>query len=193
MILNAKYPRYLFILCFSINLICINFPFLICIWICEFNQTLMLICRNYYRCTHKYDQGCQATKQVQRIQEEPPLFRTTYYGNHTCRNLLNPEIILDSESPSNSSVFLSFDNTIQSKQDLPFLTSSFPSVKKEFKEEIADVQGPQNQSSTSDNYLVSPELTFDSSNLESDHRDVISSVLYESEEIDVFKLIESSF
>ncbi|XP_061368494.1 OBERON-like protein [Gastrolobium bilobum] len=42
--------------------------------------------RNYYRCTHRYDQGCLATKQVQRIQEDPPLHRTTYYGNHTCRH-----------------------------------------------------------------------------------------------------------
>nr|GEU57425.1 probable WRKY transcription factor 70 [Tanacetum cinerariifolium] len=28
--------------------------------------------RNYYRCTHKFDQGCQATKQVQKIEDEPP-------------------------------------------------------------------------------------------------------------------------
>ncbi|RDX59658.1 putative WRKY transcription factor 70, partial [Mucuna pruriens] len=38
--------------------------------------------RSYYRCTYKNDQGCQAIKQVQRIQDDPPLYRTTYYGHH---------------------------------------------------------------------------------------------------------------
>nr|GEZ84824.1 RNA-directed DNA polymerase, eukaryota, reverse transcriptase zinc-binding domain protein [Tanacetum cinerariifolium] len=27
---------------------------------------------NYYRCTHKFDQGCRATKQVQKTEDEPP-------------------------------------------------------------------------------------------------------------------------
>ncbi|KAL0375465.1 UNVERIFIED_CONTAM: WRKY DNA-binding transcription factor 70 [Sesamum radiatum] len=45
--------------------------------------------RNYFRCTHKLDQGCQATKQVQKIEDDPPLFRTTYHGQHTCKNLFN--------------------------------------------------------------------------------------------------------
>ncbi|KAE9618227.1 hypothetical protein Lal_00041806 [Lupinus albus] len=63
--------------------------------------------RNYYRCSHKYDQNCQAMKQVQRVEDNPPVYKTTYYGNHSCRNLLNPEIILDdSTSPSHSFVFL---------------------------------------------------------------------------------------
>ncbi|PRQ59963.1 putative transcription factor WRKY family [Rosa chinensis] len=41
--------------------------------------------RNYYRCTYRMDQGCMATKHVQRISDEPVLYRTTYRGNHTCR------------------------------------------------------------------------------------------------------------
>lgn len=45
--------------------------------------------RNYFRCSHKFDQGCQATKQVQKIEDDPPLFRTTYHGRHTCKNLFN--------------------------------------------------------------------------------------------------------
>ncbi|KAL0450898.1 UNVERIFIED_CONTAM: putative WRKY transcription factor 70 [Sesamum latifolium] len=45
--------------------------------------------RNYFRCTHKFDQGCQATKQVQKIEDDPPLFRTTYHAQHTCKNLFN--------------------------------------------------------------------------------------------------------
>lgn len=43
--------------------------------------------RCYYRCTHKYDQDCRATKQVQIMQENPILmYHTTYFGNHTCNS-----------------------------------------------------------------------------------------------------------
>ncbi|TVU01607.1 EcWRKY-44, partial [Eragrostis curvula] len=40
--------------------------------------------RAYYRCTHRHSQGCTATKQVQRTDEDPALFDVTYYGSHTC-------------------------------------------------------------------------------------------------------------
>ncbi|XP_022941686.1 probable WRKY transcription factor 70 [Cucurbita moschata] len=68
--------------------------------------------RNYYRCTHKFDQGCQASKQVQRVEEHPPKFRTTYYGHHTCTNFLNTsDIVLGSSNFDDSGgVLLSFDS-----------------------------------------------------------------------------------
>ncbi|CAK9323423.1 unnamed protein product [Citrullus colocynthis] len=67
--------------------------------------------RNYYRCTHKFDQACQATKQVQRLQDHPPKFRTTYYGHHTCSNFLKAsDIVLGSSNFDDScGVLLSFD------------------------------------------------------------------------------------
>ncbi|URE09670.1 WRKY transcription factor [Musa troglodytarum] len=40
--------------------------------------------RAYYRCTHRSSQGCQATKQVQRSDEDPLVFDVTYLGTHTC-------------------------------------------------------------------------------------------------------------
>ncbi|KAK7385439.1 hypothetical protein VNO78_31159 [Psophocarpus tetragonolobus] len=40
--------------------------------------------RSYFRCCHKYDQGCGAIKQVQRDQENPDMYQTTYIGIHTC-------------------------------------------------------------------------------------------------------------
>ncbi|CAL9116484.1 unnamed protein product [Musa acuminata var. zebrina] len=40
--------------------------------------------RGYYRCTHRIMQGCPATKQVQRSDEDPLLFHVTYHGAHTC-------------------------------------------------------------------------------------------------------------
>jgi hypothetical protein len=41
--------------------------------------------RGYYRCTHRNSQGCAATKQVQRADEDNALFDVVYHGQHTCR------------------------------------------------------------------------------------------------------------
>ncbi|CAJ1937288.1 unnamed protein product [Sphenostylis stenocarpa] len=40
--------------------------------------------RSYYRCTFRNTQGCWATKQVQRSDEDPKIFDITYRGKHTC-------------------------------------------------------------------------------------------------------------
>ncbi|KAL6644320.1 hypothetical protein ACP70R_015928 [Stipagrostis hirtigluma subsp. patula] len=40
--------------------------------------------RGYYRCTHRHSQGCPATKQVQRTDDDPALFDVVYHGDHTC-------------------------------------------------------------------------------------------------------------
>ncbi|MED6206390.1 hypothetical protein PIB30_026335 [Stylosanthes scabra] len=72
--------------------------------------------RSYYRCSHKYEEGCPAIKHVQRIQENPPLYRTSYYGHHTCKNTLynnDESFILEHESKS--SMFLSFNNNNNNK------------------------------------------------------------------------------
>ncbi|CAN8254468.1 unnamed protein product [Cochlearia groenlandica] len=42
--------------------------------------------RSYFRCTHKYSLECKATKQVQKVENEPKMFSITYTGNHTCNN-----------------------------------------------------------------------------------------------------------
>jgi len=42
--------------------------------------------RSYYRCTHRNSQGCLATKQVQRTDEDSIVFDVTYQGAHTCLN-----------------------------------------------------------------------------------------------------------
>ncbi|KAG0490573.1 hypothetical protein HPP92_007436 [Vanilla planifolia] len=41
-------------------------------------------CRAYYRCSHRKTQGCPATKQVQRSDENPAVFDIAYRGTHTC-------------------------------------------------------------------------------------------------------------
>ncbi|KAM5556887.1 putative WRKY transcription factor 70 [Rosa sericea] len=56
--------------------------------------------RAYFRCTRKYDQGCQATKQVQQVQDTPKMYKTTYIGNHTCRNMIRgPQMIMGASDP----------------------------------------------------------------------------------------------
>ncbi|KAK4749723.1 hypothetical protein SAY87_027172 [Trapa incisa] len=40
--------------------------------------------RGYYRCTHRTNQGCLATKQVQRSDQDPSVYTVTYRGMHTC-------------------------------------------------------------------------------------------------------------
>ncbi|XVE73737.1 hypothetical protein DITRI_Ditri11bG0142500 [Diplodiscus trichospermus] len=40
--------------------------------------------RGYYRCTHRHSQGCLATKQVQKSDEDPTMFEVKYSGRHTC-------------------------------------------------------------------------------------------------------------
>ena len=148
---------YIYIYIYDHNIIIYELRFCRSLW--KNWSVVVWICRNYYRCTHR-DQGCQATKQVQRVQEDPILYKTIYYGEHSCKSLTNPEIILDPMSPSSSSKFLSFNNSFPtpSKQDCPFLSSSFPSssVKRECKEEIPP-------STSSNDYLISSDLTFDGS------------------------------
>ncbi|KAJ7964900.1 putative WRKY transcription factor [Quillaja saponaria] len=118
--------------------------------------------RHYYRCSYKTDQGCKAIKQVQKIEDSPPQYRTTYYGHHTCRNLVkDPEtILLDSDittADDPSTLLISFNTTAtSSKQNLnrPFYKQNENTI-------------PYNQSSllSSANYFLStdPSSAFDPS------------------------------
>ncbi|XP_076929382.1 putative WRKY transcription factor 70 [Bidens hawaiensis] len=67
--------------------------------------------RNYYRCSHKFEQGCQATKQVQKTNDEPPKYMITLYGFHTCNNLQRtPQIIEEDLNPKDKSVLINFES-----------------------------------------------------------------------------------
>ncbi|KAL3653608.1 WRKY Transcription Factor [Castilleja foliolosa] len=56
--------------------------------------------RGYYRCSHRHAQGCLATKQVQKSDEDPITYEITYRRKHTCNtrvgqtNVNNPPISL---------------------------------------------------------------------------------------------------
>ncbi|KAG0486382.1 hypothetical protein HPP92_008477 [Vanilla planifolia] len=45
--------------------------------------------RGYYRCTYRHSNGCLATKQVQRSEENPSFFDVNYRGIHTCTRALH--------------------------------------------------------------------------------------------------------
>ncbi|KAK4431360.1 putative WRKY transcription factor 30 [Sesamum alatum] len=45
--------------------------------------------RGYYRCTNRHSQGCMATKQVQRSDDDPTIFEITYKRKHTCNSRPN--------------------------------------------------------------------------------------------------------
>ncbi|XP_039172790.1 WRKY transcription factor SUSIBA2-like [Eucalyptus grandis] len=66
--------------------------------------------RNYFRCAYKINQGCLATKMVEKLQDAPVVYRTIYQSQHTCKNLIlkSPSLILDSPSPGDSSILVSF-------------------------------------------------------------------------------------
>lgn len=144
------------------------------------------MCRNYYRCTHRFDQGCQATKQVQNTEDDPPMYQTTYHGNHTCQNLLKPpQIILDSTIPgdSSNSVFLSFGSTNypNTKSSNEPYYPTFPSVKREYSHNHELKPSINRNQSTADPLfkLSVSTTTFDSSGTGptsgSDHGDIITS------------------
>ncbi|KAF2315506.1 hypothetical protein GH714_039961 [Hevea brasiliensis] len=59
--------------------------------------------RGYYRCTHRIVQGCLATKQVQRSDEDPTIFEITYRGRHTCTqatHMFPPTQPLENQEPN---------------------------------------------------------------------------------------------
>ncbi|MCD7458852.1 transcription factor [Datura stramonium] len=45
--------------------------------------------RNFYRCTYRPKQNCWATKQVQKLDDDPTVYEITYRGFHTCQNATN--------------------------------------------------------------------------------------------------------
>ncbi|XP_043725874.1 WRKY DNA-binding transcription factor 70-like [Telopea speciosissima] len=89
--------------------------------------------RCYFRCSYRFDQGCQATKQVQRTEDEPLTFWTKYTGHHTCQDILKASLGMD--STAEEGVLLSFNSNTTIKQE-PHFFSSFPSSKEEHKKPL---------------------------------------------------------
>ncbi|KAG1338951.1 WRKY DNA-binding transcription factor 70 [Cocos nucifera] len=97
--------------------------------------------RSYFRCTHKFDQNCQAIRQVQRSADDESMFIITYMGEHTCRDpSMLPQII--SPSSLKGSCLISFrSNPTDNRQEAP-LPSSFPSYMQECHEDVPSNLSP---------------------------------------------------
>ncbi|WVZ67086.1 hypothetical protein U9M48_016222 [Paspalum notatum var. saurae] len=70
--------------------------------------------RSYYRCTHKPDQGCRATRQVQTSDANPSEFVISYYGQHTCRDPSTIPLVIqeDTTPPPDCANLISFGSTV---------------------------------------------------------------------------------
>ncbi|CAM0951027.1 unnamed protein product [Alopecurus aequalis] len=91
--------------------------------------------RGYYRCTYQKSQGCAATKQVQRVEEDPTLFDVTYHGTHSClhRTAAAAKVQPATPNPDASSLLQSLSSSLTvntegltsgSQQSTPFSFSS---------------------------------------------------------------------
>lgn len=164
--------------------------------------------RNYFRCTHKPDQHCLATKQVQQISENPTKYKIIYNGHHTCKNLHKSfPIIINTEQ--NSSNFLNFETNNNNyptvKKDLnnlfttstTFLSSTIPMVTQEeytsIKEELLPISpsGPHDLDHLSGTHSNHQYSSSSSDNLPT-LSDVTSStpVSNECDDDDIFNLID---
>ncbi|KAJ0238775.1 WRKY transcription factor 38 [Hirschfeldia incana] len=54
--------------------------------------------RSYYRCSYNIDHACGARKHEQKIKDSPPVYRTTYFGHHTCNINQNQDADLDQKT-----------------------------------------------------------------------------------------------
>ncbi|CAL5407598.1 unnamed protein product [Camellia sinensis] len=117
--------------------------------------------RNYFRCTHKVARGCRATKQVQRIQEDPNMYQTTYFGHHTCRatiTLVDPlQNISDSDHPLDSCL-INFESKSPIEQYHHLSRSQFASINEESKELETQSDRLSENVSSLDSVVVWPEL-----------------------------------
>ncbi|KAL0914921.1 hypothetical protein M5K25_015311 [Dendrobium thyrsiflorum] len=102
--------------------------------------------RSYFRCTHKFDQSCKASKQVQRSEDDPSLFVITYFGEHTCVDAKKATI-----TPSSELCIISFE----SRNGENIKQETLSSLNQESEEEV--LSNLTSADSASD-YFVSPKV-----------------------------------
>ncbi|XVF10013.1 hypothetical protein REPUB_Repub07fG0147700 [Reevesia pubescens] len=90
--------------------------------------------RGYYRCTHRNVQGCLATKQVQRSDDDPTIFEITYRGRHTCNlasHVIPPSAPSENQEQNqiqSQDLLLSFQRDLKViTQDLDIREQTYPS------------------------------------------------------------------
>ncbi|CAL9117266.1 unnamed protein product [Musa textilis] len=107
--------------------------------------------RSYYRCIHKHGQGCQATRQVQRTEQDDSTFAITYMGEHTCADATKPR---DQPAPHDNS---SGSNTAANDRRATPPSPALGNPKQECEEEVVSNHSPSTPSSSQ--LLKLPELS----------------------------------
>ncbi|CAN1852451.1 Probable WRKY transcription factor 70 [Linum perenne] len=80
--------------------------------------------RSYFRCSHKYDQGCKATKHVQRLeQESTEMYSITYIGHHTCRNVPKPVSSIPIENETKMNIKQGAGHEMNNEQSMSEVTN----------------------------------------------------------------------
>lgn len=136
--------------------------------------------RSYYRCTHKFDRECHATRQVQKT-EDASMYAITYMGEHRC---------MDATQPAAAPCIISFKSgdTANTQQEAPLFSAPLlPSIKLECDEEVLSSHSPRSASSE---LLVLPDwdgsaLAAQFMGVASDQYDVTSSIQSSTSSLDV--------
>ncbi|CAJ1970555.1 unnamed protein product [Sphenostylis stenocarpa] len=105
--------------------------------------------RSYFRCSYKYDQRCQAVKQVQVDEDNPRMYRTKYIGIHTC----NPTPNTATHPTTWESYFLNSDHDSDPRG--PLITSPTLFIKQDFSKET------HTSSDLTDHKLLDPIMLSD--------------------------------
>ncbi|KAI3759958.1 hypothetical protein L1987_50345 [Smallanthus sonchifolius] len=95
----------------------------------------------HQRCTYKFEQRCQATKQVQKIDDEPSKYKIIYYGHHICNNLQRaPQLNMEAPNHRDNSILISFKTNTLSENNK--VSNCFPLTKHSPKEGFSHSLGP---------------------------------------------------
>ncbi|KAG1371490.1 WRKY transcription factor 55 [Cocos nucifera] len=82
--------------------------------------------RSYYRCTHKSYYGCEAKKQVQRLDDDPYTYEIKYCGNHSCHTSIAP-LLISSMAPTTTTTTTTNSNNPVGEAQMPEATALPPS------------------------------------------------------------------
>jgi len=77
--------------------------------------------RSYYRCTHKNYYGCEAKKKVHRQDDDPFMYKVTYFGNHTCLTSTTPLLTLPAPTTTATSTAASMLTNSPTSSSAAFL------------------------------------------------------------------------
>ncbi|XP_048127316.1 probable WRKY transcription factor 70 [Rhodamnia argentea] len=72
---------------------------------------------SYFRCAHRFVQGCLAVKHVQKIEDDATLYMVTYRGPHTCLVnssiplSFNTSLIAEQDDDDGDSIFINFQSS----------------------------------------------------------------------------------